>query len=104
MSEPTFDEGACLRIDPDPGDKGDDPRRLLRDVIATARHTHICAHCEGWINPGERHRCCRHATGDVFSTHRFCAACCAALVASDRDCGDELAHRWGLFADGRTGE
>jgi hypothetical protein len=99
VSGTTFDEPACLRLDPDPGDMGDDPRRLLRDVIATARHKRVCSHCEGWINPGERYRWQRFVCEGAFSTHRYCAACCAALVASDRDCGDELARRWGLFAE-----
>jgi hypothetical protein len=71
----------ALAYDPFQGDFGSQGDRVLTDRIVKASKPHECSHCNGPIQRGEHHRSRTDiADGDLMSW-RWCAACCAAMVA-----------------------
>lgn len=81
-----MDDQTVLDYDPWGCGKGDDPYRVLRNVMVVARKEHPCAICFGSIAPGERHRAQTEVNLDgsrQVKTFRFCAECCAAMPRWD---------------------
>lgn len=87
-----------LSFDPWGDGKGDDPYRVLRNVMVTARFPNKCALCRGVIAKGERHRAQTEAeTGGskLVKTFRFCAECCEAMPSWWTD-GEKITARYSL--------
>lgn len=70
-----------LDYDPFQGDFGDQGDRTLSDRMVMARGTYKCSHCRGPILIGEEHRSRSDIADGEFMSWRWCAACCAAMVA-----------------------
>lgn len=87
-----------LNFVPWEGGKGDDPYRVLRNVMVVARIPHKCAICFGPIIKGERHRAQTEANLDgskQVKTFRFCAECCEAMPSWEAD-GEQISARFAL--------
>lgn len=88
-----------LSFDPWGGGKGDDPYRVLRNQIVTAKFKHRCAICFGDVAVGERHRAQTEKREDgshQVKTFRFCDACCSAMYEAGHDDGDAICERYAL--------
>ena len=91
-------EETILSFDPWGSGKGDDPYRVLRNVLVVARVQHRCAICWGPIVKGERHRASTEANLDgskQIKTFRFCAECCEAMPSWLKD-GHAITARYTL--------
>lgn len=87
-----------LNFNPWEGGKGDDPYRVLRNVMVSAKFPHKCAICFGPIAKGERHRAQTEANLDgskQVKTFRFCAECCVAMPSWCAD-GEQISARYAL--------
>lgn len=85
-------EQAILGFDPWGSGKGDDPYRVLKNVMVIARQSHKCAICWGSIAKGERHRAQTEVNEDgsrQIKTFRFCAECCTAMPSWFGNSSDE---------------
>ncbi|TJZ75617.1 hypothetical protein [Chitiniphilus eburneus] len=81
----TFDEVACLDVNPFEGDFGAPDDRVLEDKIVTTRKAAKCGCCMQDAQPGERSRVIAAIFDGQLMRYRFCAACCAAMAK----CWDE---------------
>lgn len=93
-----------LAFDPFDGDFGSQTDRVLSDKIVTGRKSHTCSHCDGPIQPGERHRSRSERVDGELMSHRWCAACCAlmARIVGGRDpesAEDDYEARIGAHGD-----
>lgn len=74
------DDDLILMFDPFEGDFGDQGDRVLSDKMVTGRKQHICLHCDGPIQPGERHRSRSEVVDGTMMQHRWCSVCCALMA------------------------
>ncbi len=97
----TFNERDCLSLDPFEGGKGDDPYRIIRDRIVTARKGGPCVLCLQDIVPGMRIRARTDLSPEVgMRTFRFCTPCCEAMASARDDAGMSLERRFRLSITG----
>jgi hypothetical protein len=89
----TFDERACLQVNPFDGDFGSPGDRVLKDKIGTARKGGMCGMCRQEIQPGERVRLLAAIFDGRMMSYRWCSACCAAMAVSWHDEGRTLEAR-----------
>ena len=83
----TFDERACLQVNPFEGDFGSPGDRVLKDKIGTARKCGTCGMCRQEIQQGERVRLLAAIFDGQMMSYRWCSACCAAMAVSWHDAG-----------------
>jgi hypothetical protein len=72
---------SALDFDPFQGDFGTPGDRTLSDRMVKARKQHECCHCRGPILKGEQHRGRTDIADGELMSWRWCAACCAAMLA-----------------------
>jgi len=77
----TFDEAACLRINPFEGDFGTPGDKILSDRIVSGRSDKPCGECLTPTEKGERVRTMTAVFDGELRSYRWCSACCAAFVA-----------------------
>jgi len=97
-------EPAVLDFDPFEGDFGMPGDKVFLNKLVTGRKQHQCSHCDGLIIIGEQHRYQSSKFDGEFMVHRWCAACCQAMVTvlqaynrSNDDLDDDEANK--LFTD-----
>jgi len=96
--EPTGLVRQILSFDPWGDGKGDDPYRVLRNGLVTARKEYECVICFGPIEIGETHRAQTEVNLDgskTVKTFRFCSECCAAMPSWLTD-GEAITARYAL--------
>jgi len=72
-------EKSILAVDPFAGD-WDGDLKVFKDKIVTASKPHECWMCAGKIKKGERHwYYFSKFDGDIME-HRWCKACCLAMI------------------------
>jgi len=76
-------EAECLSVDPFAGDFGAPGDRVLKDKMGNARKAGPCNDCAQEIRPGERVRMLAAVFDGSLMSYRWCALCCAAMVADD---------------------
>lgn len=95
-----------LMFDPFDGDFGGQWDKVLSDKMVVARKAHVCAHCDGPVSVGERHRSrSERVDGDLMSW-RWCAACCdlmARISDGDFDAEDLYEERLAAHASHGAG-
>jgi hypothetical protein len=86
-------ERDCLGYQPFQGDET--YVRELTDRFVVTRKDHQCVVCWGAIPTGARVRAKREINreDDVAKTFYFCESCCAAMVSSWTDNGEEIEKR-----------
>lgn len=70
-----------IDFDPFDGDFGCPGDKTLNDKMVFARKGYACVHCKGPILAGEKHRSRTDVCEGELMSWRWCAACCAAMVA-----------------------
>jgi hypothetical protein len=83
MSAPENDKPfplTALDLDPFEGDFGTNDDKVFSDKMVVGRKRYQCFHCHGPILVGDQHRYMASKFDDEFMTHRFCAACCEAML------------------------
>lgn len=88
-----FDDELCLRVDPFEGSFGKTTDTRLKDKIAIARKSGPCSMCGSEIQPKEKIRIAAYIIDGELHSYRWCSACCAAMVKSWSDNGEEYEKR-----------
>lgn len=70
----------ALDFDPFEGDFGESGDKVFSNKMVIGRGEHLCSHCNGQTQTGERHRCQTSKFDGELMTHRWCAACCEAML------------------------
>lgn len=89
-------DNLILTFDPFDGDFGSQGDKVLSDKMVVGRKAHTCAHCDGPIAVGERHRSRSERVDGDLMAHRWCAACCdlmARISDGDYDAEDDYEDR-----------
>lgn len=82
----TDDEKAqIVRFDPWDGEDWTGDLVTFRDAIIVGRKVHKCSHCGGPVAIGEAHRVQESFYDGEFQRHRWCNACCDAMLHYDDD-------------------
>lgn len=84
----SFDESACLDVNPFEGDFGEPSDRVLQDKIVTTRKPAMCGCCRGVTEVGERTRSIKAIFDGQMMSYRFCSECCHAMARMWDDDGE----------------
>ncbi len=79
-----------LHFDPFAGDQSGPGDRELGDRIVRCRKATECGHCKGGIRLGDEYRKKVSIVDGQLMTARWCAACCAAMLAELRSQGESF--------------
>jgi len=74
-----------LSLDPFAGDEGS--LRTLEDKVVVARKSNTCSNCYAVGKAGDEERVIKDVFDGDFQTHRYCAACCMALLRDHKNGG-----------------